>query len=78
MSPVTGLAQLAGQILPSVYMENLSPVTELRFQPGNCSYGKFQLSYRDEQGAICKVSSWEPGWSVHMGKFLAGLTRSRS
>ena len=45
MSPVTGLARLAGRSLPSVYMGNFSPVREPRFQPGYCSYGKFQLGY---------------------------------
>ena len=57
MSPVNGLARLAGQILPSVHMGNFSPVTELRFQPEHCSYGTFQPSYRDDQGAIFQVSS---------------------
>ena len=57
MSPVTGLAWLAGGSLPSVHMGNFSPVSELRFQPGYCSYGKFQLGYRDEQGATFQVSS---------------------
>ena len=58
MSPVTGLARLAERSLPSVHMGNFSPVREMRFQPGYCSYGKFQLSYRDEQGATFQVSSW--------------------
>ena len=42
MSPVTGLARLAGRSLPSVHsdMRNFSKVRELRFQPGYCSYGK--------------------------------------
>ena len=31
-------------------MRNFSPVRELRFQPGYCFNGKFQLGYRDEQG----------------------------
>ena len=43
MSPITGLARLAGRSLPSVHLGNFSPVTELRFQPGYRSYGKFQL-----------------------------------
>ena len=33
MSPVTGLARLAGRILSSVHMENFTPVNELRFRP---------------------------------------------
>ena len=37
MSPVTGLARLAGRSLPSVHMGNFSPVRELIFQPGYCS-----------------------------------------
>ena len=57
MSPVTGLARLLLQSLPSVHMENFRPVRELRFQSGYCSYGKFQLGYRDEQGATFQVSS---------------------
>ena len=57
MSPVTGLARLARRSLSSVYMGNFSPVRELRFQPGYCSYGKFQLGYRDEPGATFQVSS---------------------
>ena len=44
MIPVTGLARLAGGILPFVRMGNFSLVY--------CYYGKFQLGYRDEQGAI--------------------------
>ena len=48
---------VAGQSLPSVHKGNYSPVRELRFQPGYCSYGKFQLGYRDEQGATFQVSS---------------------
>ena len=31
--------------------------SELRFQPGYCSHGKFQLGYRYEQGTIFQVSS---------------------
>ena len=31
-------------------MRNFSSLTELIFKPGYCSYGKFQLGYRDEQG----------------------------
>ena len=58
MSPVTVLARLAGRSLPSVHMGNFSPVRELRFQPGYCSYGRFQLGYRDEQGVTFQVSSW--------------------
>ena len=58
MSPVTGLARSAGRSLPSGHMGNFSPVRELRFQSGYCSYGKFQLGYRDEQGAT--VSSFIP------------------
>ena len=45
MSPVTGLARLVGRSLASVHMGNFSPVRELRFQPGYCSYGIFQLGY---------------------------------
>ena len=75
MSPVTELARLAGQSVLSVHMENFSPVRELRFQPGYCSYGKFQLGYRDEQGEIFQVSSRLPGWSVHMGKFPTRIPR---
>ena len=29
-----------------VHMGNFSPVTELIFQPGYCSYWKFQVGYR--------------------------------
>ena len=57
MSPITGLARLVGLSLPSVHMGYFSPVRELRFQPGYCSYGKFQLDYRGEQGATFRVSS---------------------
>ena len=57
MIPVTGLARLAGRSLPSVHMGDFSPVRELRFQPGYCSYENFQLGYRDEQGATLQVSS---------------------
>ena len=39
MSPVTGLARLAGRSLPSVHMGNFSPVRELRFQ-------RFQPGYQ--------------------------------
>ena len=62
----------------TVHMGNFSSVSELRFQPGYCSYGNFHLGYRDEQGATLQVSSRLPGWSVHMGKFLARLPKSRS
>ena len=55
MSPVTGLARLAGGSLPSVHVGKISPVRALRFQPGYCSYGKSQLGYRDEQGATFQV-----------------------
>ena len=44
MSPVTGLARLAGRSLSSVHMGNFSLVREVRFQPSYCSYGKFQLA----------------------------------
>ena len=47
MSPVTGLDRLAERSLPSVHIGNFSPVREL----------KFQLGYRDEQGATFEVSS---------------------
>ena len=47
MSPVTGLDRLAERILSPPHMENFSPVTQLRFQLGYCSYGKFHLGYRD-------------------------------
>ena len=57
MSRVTGLARLAGRRLPSVHMGNFIPARELRFQPSYCSYGKFQLGYRDEQGVIFQVLS---------------------
>ena len=49
ISPLTGLAQLVQQNLPSIHMG--------KFQPGYCSYGKFQLGYQDEQGATFQVSS---------------------
>ena len=55
MSPVTGLARLKGQLLPSVHMGNFNQVSELRFQPYYCSYGKFQLGYRDKQGATFQL-----------------------
>ena len=57
MNPVTGLAPLAGQILTSVHMGHFRSASELRFQPGYCSHGKFQLGYRDEQGVILQVLS---------------------
>ena len=57
MSLATRLAWLARQSLPSVHMGNFSPVRELRFEPGYCSYEKFQLGYRYEQGATFQVSS---------------------
>ena len=46
--PVTGLAHLTGQILPSVHMGSFSQVTKLRYYPCYSSYGKFQLGYLDE------------------------------
>ena len=46
MSPVTGLARLAGRILPSVHTENFNPVSELRFQPGYCSYEGIWRTHR--------------------------------
>ena len=47
MSTVTGLARLAGRIVPSVHMGNFSSVTEMdktrpfKFHPGNCRAGMF-------------------------------------
>ena len=35
MSPVTGLAQLPELILLSLHMENISPVTGMRFEKQN-------------------------------------------
>ena len=58
MSPVTGVARLAGRSLPSVHMGNFSSVRELRFQPGYYSYGKFQLGYQDEH---CATFEFHPG-----------------
>ena len=55
--PGNRVALLVGRIFSSVHMRNFSPVSELNFQPGYCSYGKFQLVYRDEQGATFQVSS---------------------
>ena len=57
MSLVTELARLLGQILSLVRMRNFSPLADVIFQPGNCSYGKFYLSYRDERDATFQVSS---------------------
>ena len=53
--------RLAGRNLSSVYMENFSLVRELRFQPGYCLYGKFQLGYPEIQGAPARagVFMWE-------------------
>ena len=74
MTPVTGLVWLAGWIL-SVHMGNFNPLTKLIFQPGCCSYGKFQLGERDENGMTFQVSSSGlPGWNVHTGKFPARVT----
>ena len=56
MSSVTGLARLVGRILSSVHMGNFSPVSELRFQPGYCSYEKFQPGYRAEISAITEIN----------------------
>ena len=57
MSLVTELARLLGQILSLVRMRNFSPLADVIFQAGNCSYGKFHLSYRDERDATFQVSS---------------------
>ena len=65
MSPVAGLARLEGPILLSVHMGNFSPVT--------VHMENFSLVTRDEQDATFQASSRQPGWSVHMGKFLARL-----
>ena len=48
MSPVNWAGSVSGtNHLGSVVTRNFSPVNELRYQPGYCSYGKFQLGYRD-------------------------------
>ena len=52
--PGNRLVRLVGRILSSVHMGNSILVSELRFQPGYCLYGIFQLVYRDKQGATFK------------------------
>ena len=62
MSPVTGLAHLARQLLPLVHMGNVSPVSKLRFQPGYCSHGKVWSVHMEKFLARLHRSQWETRW----------------
>ena len=48
--PSNRASRLAERIFSSVHMRNFSSLTELIFKHDYCSYWKFQLGYRDEQG----------------------------